>query len=161
MSFTSLKNKIISFVGTIAKQVYTSFASSTIHAFHKALPATGTKGYEILEVFYDPDDALAFELDFAVVGGRVHKTAQVGYFSNALFSSVQQAKDAMKFDLDTAMTTVMPGMYQNPRNVYGIMSPHQQERLDRQEYEFIEYSQELNDVFFKQKALQTNTALIK
>ncbi|KAI8642271.1 hypothetical protein BD408DRAFT_432543 [Parasitella parasitica] len=154
MLFASLKSKLFSFLGTIVKQVYNSAAFSAAHAFQKTLPTTGTKAYEILGAFCDPDDAFAFELDYIVVVERIQKAVQVGYFSKVPFSSAQQAKDAMQFDLATAMTTCMPGIYENPRNVYGIMSSYQQERLDRQEYEFIDYSQELNNDIIKQEALQ-------
>ncbi|KAG2197137.1 hypothetical protein INT46_003364 [Mucor plumbeus] len=159
MSFTSLKNKLVFPVGTIVNQVYTDVAYSAVQAVHKAIPTTSTKIYDILETLLDPYDCLDSDYSCSVVKELMIKHIPLAYISNSKFSSIENAKDAMKFDLANAMTTTMPGIFQDPRNIYGIMSPYQQEKIDRKDYEFVEYFQGFNKALFDQHARQTNTAL--
>ena len=163
MLCTLLKNKLTSFFGTVVNQVYTAVTSSTTEAVHKVLPTAGTKVYDILEVLLDPYDCFAFDYGYSIVEELMMKHIRLAYISNSnsAFSSIEKAKDAMKFDLASAMTTTMPGIYQDPRNIYGIMSPYQQERIDRQDYEFVDYTQELDKALIDQRVCQADAALKK
>ncbi|CAO3656404.1 unnamed protein product [Mucor fragilis] len=148
MVFASLKNKLVSLIGSVINQVCSTVPSSTIKAVHDVLPVPGFKAYGFLQDIYHSRFQLAKDDGYSVLEELGKIPVQTDYNSNIQFSSVGEAKAAMSTDLLDAYCSPLPGKFDSPQ-LYCNMSPFQQmltdRRADEENFDFVDYPGEFDD----------------
>lgn len=146
MVFASLKNKLVSLTGSVINQVCS--ATSTVKAVHDVLPTPRFKAYGFLEDIYPSRFQLAKDDGYSIIEELGKIPVQTDYNSKVQFSSVGEAKAAMSDDILEACCSPLPGKFDSPQ-LYCNMTPFQQmlvdRRIDEENFDFVEYPEELDD----------------
>ncbi|KAL7319107.1 hypothetical protein PS15m_002277 [Mucor circinelloides] len=163
MVFASLKNKIVSFAGSVINQVLRATVSFSTAPAQKVLPSAGFKAYGYLEDVYHPRFQLAQDEGYRIMEKFGKIPVQTEYNSKVQFSSIAEAKAAMAADLLEACCSPLPGKFYSPQ-MYHNMSPYQQELTnkcaDEESFEFVDYPDD-GAVLASQRVPEANINLKK